>query len=35
MQGATGIDPVLDQAIGYYMDEADDEEDDDIDELEF
>jgi hypothetical protein len=35
MQGVIGIDPVLDQAIEYYMDEEDDEEDDDIDELEF
>ena len=33
MQGAIGIDPVLDQAIEYYMDEEDFE--DDVDELEF
>jgi hypothetical protein len=33
MQGAIGIDPVLDQAIEYYMDEESDE--DDVDELEF
>jgi hypothetical protein len=35
MQGAIGIDPVLDQAIEYYMDEESDEDEDDIDELEF
>jgi hypothetical protein len=34
MQGAIGIDPVLDQAIEYYMDEEDIDEDD-VDELEF
>jgi hypothetical protein len=33
MQGAIGIDPVLDQAIEYYMDEESNE--DDVDELEF
>ena len=33
MQGAIGIDSVLDQAIEYYMDEESDE--DDVDELEF
>jgi hypothetical protein len=35
MQGAIGIDPVLDQAIEYYMDEESDEDEDDVDELEF
>jgi cytosine/adenosine deaminase-related metal-dependent hydrolase len=38
MSAATGVDPVLDQAIDYYLDEpdaADDEEDDDYKELEF
>lgn len=35
MQGAVGIDPVLDQAIEYYMDEEDLDDEDDIDELEF
>jgi hypothetical protein len=35
MQGAIGIDPVLDQAIEYYMDEEDFEDEDDVDELEF
>jgi hypothetical protein len=35
MQGVVGIDPVLDQAIEYYMDEEDLDEEDDIDELEF
>jgi hypothetical protein len=38
MQGATGVDEVLDQAINYYLDEdADTEEEyeDDIDELDF
>ena len=34
MQGAVGIDPVLDQAIEYYMDEEDLDDEDDIDELE-
>ena len=35
MQGAVGIDTVLDQAIEYYMDEEDLDNEDDIDELEF
>jgi len=37
MQGASGVDPILDQAIDYYMDEddSDDHDDDDYKELEF
>jgi hypothetical protein len=36
LQSATGIDPILDQAIAYYLGEDEDENDDDeIDELEF
>jgi hypothetical protein len=35
MQGAIGIDSVLDQAIEYYMDEESDDDEDDVDELEF
>jgi hypothetical protein len=35
LQSATGIDPILDQAIAYYLDEDEDENDDEIDELEF
>lgn len=38
LQGATGVDPILDQAIDYYLDEEstpDDGEDDDYRELEF
>jgi hypothetical protein len=37
MQGASGVDPILDQAIDYYMDEEDagDDDDDDYKELEF
>ncbi len=37
MQSAAGVDPILDQAIDYYMDEDDagDDEDDDYKELEF
>ena len=36
MQSASGVDPILDQAIDYYMDEeSEDEEDDDYKELEF
>jgi hypothetical protein len=33
-QGTTGIDPVLDQAITYYLEDNSDEEDD-YDDLEF
>jgi hypothetical protein len=37
LQSATGVDEILDQAIGYYLneDEYDDSEDDDYKELEF
>ena len=37
MQSAAGVDPILDQAIDYYMDEDDagDEDDNDYKELEF
>jgi len=35
MQGAIGVDPVLDHAIDYYLDEDSDDDSDDIDELEF
>ena len=35
LQHATGVDPNLDQAIEYYLDEEDDEEDDDYKELDF
>ena len=36
MNGATGVDPILDQAIDYYLDEEDsEEEDDDYRELDF
>lgn len=35
MQGSMGVDPILDQAIEYYMDEESNEDDGDIDELEF
>jgi hypothetical protein len=37
MQSAAGVDPILDQAIDYYMDEddTDDNDDDDYKELEF
>jgi hypothetical protein len=36
LQGATGIDDMLDQAISYYLNEDDDiEDDDDYKELEF
>jgi hypothetical protein len=37
LQSAAGIDPILDQAIAYYLDEDEDEDenDDEIDELEF
>jgi len=34
MQGSMGVDPILDQAIEYYMDEESDDADD-VDELEF
>jgi hypothetical protein len=33
LQSATGVDQILDQAISYYLE--DDEEDEDLDELEF
>jgi len=36
MQSAAGVDPILDQAIDYYMDEDDaGDDDDDYKELEF
>ena len=37
LQNATGVDTILDQAIQYYLndDELDDDEDDDYKELEF
>lgn len=35
LQSATGVDSTLDQAIVYYLDDADDEEDDDYRELDF
>ena len=36
LQGATGVDGTLDQAIDYYLDEdVDDEDDDDFKELDF
>ena len=38
LQGAAGVDPVLDQAIDYYMDEedaGDDSDDEDYRELDF
>ena len=37
MQGATGVDEILDQAIAYYLndDELDEDDDDDYKELEF
>ena len=37
LQGATGVDEILDQAIAYYLndDEIDEDEDDDYKELEF
>ena len=34
LEGATGVDSVLDQAIEYYLDEESDDEDDDYKELE-
>jgi hypothetical protein len=35
LQGAIGSDPVLDQAITYYLDEDDDTDDDEIEDLQF
>jgi hypothetical protein len=36
LQNAAGVDPILDQAIAYYLDEdSEDDDEDDIDELEF
>jgi hypothetical protein len=35
LQNASGVDEVLDQAIAYYLDDEDAEEDDGVDELEF
>jgi hypothetical protein len=35
LEGATGVDETLDQAIEYYLDEEDAEEDDDYKELDF
>jgi hypothetical protein len=35
LQNATGVDPVLDQAIEYYLDEDSDDEEDDLKELDF
>jgi hypothetical protein len=37
LQGATGVDEILDQAIAYYLndDEIDEDDDDDYKELEF
>jgi hypothetical protein len=39
MQGATGVDEILDQAIAYYLNEdelgTDDDDDEDYKELEF
>jgi hypothetical protein len=34
LEGATGVDSILDQAIEYYLDEESDDEDDDYRELE-
>ena len=34
LEGASGVDSVLDQAIEYYLDEESDDEDDDYKELE-
>jgi len=34
LEGATGVDSVLDQAIEYYLDEESDDEDDNYKELE-
>ena len=35
LQHSMGVDTVLDQAIEYYLDESEDDEDDDYKELEF
>lgn len=35
LQGATGVDGNLDQAIDYYLDEEEDDSDDDYKEIEF
>jgi hypothetical protein len=35
MKGAIGIDDTLDQAIGYYLDDEDEEDDNDYKEVEF
>lgn len=35
MKGAIGIDDTLDQAIGYYLDDEDEEDDSDYKEMEF
>jgi hypothetical protein len=35
LQQAGGVDPVLDQAITYYLDEESEHDEDDADELEF
>jgi hypothetical protein len=35
LQSATGVDPTLDQAIDYYLDEDEIDEDDDYKELDF
>jgi len=35
LQHAGGVDPVLDQAIAYYLDEESNQDEDDTDELEF
>lgn len=35
MKGAVGIDDTLDQAIGYYLDEDEDEDDSNYKEMEF
>jgi len=35
MKGAIGIDDTLDQAIGYYLDEDEDEDDSNYKEMEF
>lgn len=35
LRNAEGVDEILDQAIGYYLDEEESDEDDDYRELEF
>jgi hypothetical protein len=35
LQGATGVDDILDQAIGYYLNDEEPEDDEDYGELEF